>query len=175
MKRETRTTGHLRRRRLGTFALGLILTVVLGAVGSMDDNVSSVHAAPTVSIPPVISNVLAVPGQDFATITWDTDELADSTVLSGTSWAVLDQSVSDATLLISHTIALAGLLQDQTSYYRVISADASATTVRRIRMPPRSTATLTTSAMSATRVSPTRIRNVWLAPTPPTPTPAAGT
>ena len=116
MEREPRITTHVKRRRFGTFALGLILSVVLGAAGVMDDNVSSVHAAPADSRPPVISNVLAFPGQDSATITWDTDELADSLVQYGTSSAVLDQSVSDATLVTSHTITLAGLLQDQTYF-----------------------------------------------------------
>jgi len=126
MRYESKPSIGGRRRRLGTFVLGLILSVALGSAGVTDGIVSSVHAAPTDSLPPVIASVVAVPGLDSATITWETDELADSLVQYGTSPVLLDQTVSDATLVTSHAIALAALQLDQIYYYRVVSADASA-------------------------------------------------
>lgn len=77
---------------------------------------------------PVITNVVATPGPGgvTATITWDTDEPADSRVDYGTSPAALTSSVSSATLVTSHVVALSGLVPGTTYHFRVTSADVAA-------------------------------------------------
>ncbi len=76
--------------------------------------------------PPVISNIVATPTVDGtgATITWDTDEPADSLVVYGISPGSLPSSGSSAAMVFSHAIPLTGLTPDTTYYYRVSSKDA---------------------------------------------------
>ena len=78
--------------------------------------------------PPVISGVSAAPGLDgvSATVTWTTDEPADSRVDYGTSSGSLTSSATDAAFVSSHTLALSGLAPGTTYHYRVTSADVSA-------------------------------------------------
>ncbi|MCB9316491.1 MAG: DUF4082 domain-containing protein [Lewinellaceae bacterium] len=77
--------------------------------------------------PPVITNVQAVSAPDglSATITWDTDEDANSLVEYGTSPGMLDQSVSGAAFEMAHSLVLLGLTPGVTYYYRVSSTDVS--------------------------------------------------
>ena len=73
---------------------------------------------------PVISAVQAVSvGDTTATITWSTDEAADSVVRYGETTA-LGLSESDAGLVTSHSIVLSGLERSTTYYYEVESTDA---------------------------------------------------
>lgn len=83
-------------------------------------------AGPDVT-PPVISNVAAAPDGNGmeATVTWDTDEAANSLVEYGTSPATLNQTVSAGALVVSHSLMLTGLVPGMTYYYRVTSADIS--------------------------------------------------
>jgi hypothetical protein len=75
---------------------------------------------------PVISAVSAAPAPDgTATVTWATDEPADSRVEYGTSPTALDQTASDGAAVTAHSIGLTGLTPGTTSHYRVRSADAS--------------------------------------------------
>jgi hypothetical protein len=74
--------------------------------------------------PPVISNVLGVPSDTGATITWDTDEAATSRVDYGTTTAY-GGFVESATLVTSHTGALGGLMPGTEYHYKVTSADGS--------------------------------------------------
>lgn len=76
------------------------------------------------NIPPVVSNVLAVPAITSATITWNTDENADSQV----NFGLTDQygsTASDDTRVQQHSIVLPGLLPNTTYHYRVVSTDAA--------------------------------------------------
>ena len=78
------------------------------------------------TVPPVITNVAAAPGASTATITWNTDEPADSRVVYGTDPSALIFWASDGSPVTSHLIALGNLSPGTTYYYRVISADPSA-------------------------------------------------
>ncbi len=72
--------------------------------------------------PPVISAVSssALPGS--ASVSWTTDENADSTVSYGTTLA-LGSSVFDPTLETSHSVDLTGLAADTLYYYNVTSCN----------------------------------------------------
>ncbi len=80
--------------------------------------------------PPVISNVMAVPGGNgtSATITWDTDELATSLVEFGTDPENLTQSVSDGAFVLAHSLEITGLNPLTTYYFQVTSVDAATNT-----------------------------------------------
>ena len=76
--------------------------------------------------PPVISAVTANAGSGGnATITWVTDEPANSRVDYGTSSNSLALSASSASLVTSHSLSLTGLAPATTYYFRVTSADAA--------------------------------------------------
>jgi len=98
---------------------------------------------------PAISNIAEDLEPDGATITWDTDEPADSRVDFGTSPGALDSSEGGAALGTSHSVALGGLEPSTTYYYRVTSADAgsNSTTEPAGAQPPR---TFTTPVASLT-------------------------
>ena len=76
--------------------------------------------------PPAISAVTGVPHIDgTATITWTTNEQANSRVDYGPNPAALSLNASDAVLSLSHSMTLGGLTPGTTYYYRVTSADVS--------------------------------------------------
>ena len=77
--------------------------------------------------PPVITNIIATSSTDgtSATITWTTNENANSRVDYGTSSGALAQNVSNATLVTTHSLQLTGLTPGTTYYYRVTSVDAA--------------------------------------------------
>ena len=77
--------------------------------------------------PPVISAVVATPDGSglSATVTWTTDEPANSLVEYGTSPGSLTSSESDGAFVVSHNIVLTGLTIGTTYYYRVTSEDFS--------------------------------------------------
>jgi VCBS repeat-containing protein len=82
--------------------------------------------APPDTTPPVISALAATPNADgTATITWTTDEPADSLVQYGTAPDALNLSEVAAALVTSHNLMLTGLTLNTTYYYRVTSADAA--------------------------------------------------
>ena len=91
-----------------------LLDLSIGCAASEDTN------------PPVIMNVAVSPAAagTSATISWDTDELADSRVDYGTEPGDLTQSVSDASLTTAHSLELTDLMPDTDYYFRVTSADA---------------------------------------------------
>ncbi len=75
---------------------------------------------------PAISAVASsVSGSSSATITWDTNEAADSKVDYGTNPDTLTASQSGSTLVTSHSVQLTGLKPTATYYYRVSSQDAA--------------------------------------------------
>ncbi len=75
--------------------------------------------------PPVITNLAATvdPGGTAATITWDTDEPADSRVDYGTSPTLLDQNVTNGAFVTAHSLVLGSLMPNTTYYYRATSKD----------------------------------------------------
>ena len=78
--------------------------------------------------PPTISNVQVIDiTETSATITWTTDEPADSTVEYGTTTSY-GSTEYDPTLVTSHSITLTGLSPGTTYHFRVKSTDAAGNT-----------------------------------------------
>jgi len=77
----------------------------------------------TDSTPPVITAVAAAAGSSSATITWTTDEAANSTVAYDTNDTTLSNNVTSAVNETSHSIPLAGLSASTLYYYNVTSCD----------------------------------------------------
>ncbi|MBI5183041.1 MAG: fibronectin type III domain-containing protein [Nitrospinae bacterium] len=76
--------------------------------------------------PPVISDVAVLDITDTtAIVTWDTDEPSDSVVEFGITSGEYTDSISDTTLVTSHSIELTDLTPDTTYYFIVKSADSS--------------------------------------------------
>ena len=74
--------------------------------------------------PPAISDVaVEISSSSAVTITWTTDEFADSEVLYGEETGQHTGTVSDDTLVKEHEIGLIGLSSETTYYYRVCSTD----------------------------------------------------
>ncbi|MFA5133315.1 MAG: carboxypeptidase regulatory-like domain-containing protein [Patescibacteria group bacterium] len=81
---------------------------------------------PPDTTPPAISNVQAINiTQIGATITWDTNEAADSFVEYGLSDAYGLDSASSTALEISHSLNIVGLAADTLYHFRVRSKDGS--------------------------------------------------
>ncbi len=78
----------------------------------------------TVGVDPVISNInVSSVATDSATISWDTNEDADSLVYYGTTQIVSD-SISNGSLSTSHKITLEGLSPNTKYYFKVSSTDS---------------------------------------------------
>ncbi|MDQ2913089.1 MAG: Ig-like domain-containing protein, partial [Chloroflexota bacterium] len=93
---------------------------------------------------PTITGVLAVPDSNgSATITWTTNEAADSRVDYGTSAAQLTSNVANSGLVTAHSIQLTGLAANTTYHFRVTSADAAANSATSPG-PPAAAATFST-------------------------------
>jgi len=75
--------------------------------------------------PPVISVVSATPTTSGATVTWTTDEAADSQVEYGLTTGYGAQTTLDASLVTSHSVAVSGLAASTLYHYRVKSRDAA--------------------------------------------------
>jgi hypothetical protein len=85
----------------------------------------SFTASTTDSTPPIITEVAAINVTDTAaTITWTTDEASNSVVRYGTT-TDLGSEASDAAMVISHSITLAGLTPGTAYYYEAQSTDAT--------------------------------------------------
>jgi hypothetical protein len=81
----------------------------------------------TSAVPPVISAVSAAPGaagSASASITWNTDQAADSRVEYGLT-AGYGSTASDATLVLSHRVSLSALTAGAVYHYRVRSRNAA--------------------------------------------------
>jgi hypothetical protein len=78
------------------------------------------------STEPVISSIsFGTPGQTSATITWTTDEAADSQVAYGTTSAYGATTTLDSTLVTSHSVGLSDLSAGTTYHFQIITTDAS--------------------------------------------------
>jgi len=81
--------------------------------------------------PPVISNVTVDPSGDSATITWDTNEPANSKITFADetlATASTTEMVSMTELVTSHSLDLTGLATSTTYYFTVESVDESGNT-----------------------------------------------
>lgn len=110
-----------------TVADGLYTLRLIVLDRALNTSVATIPVNVDSSSPPVITAVAAsgVSG-DGATITWDTDEPADSQVEYGASSGVYtDASALDPALVTGHNQTIAGLPPSTTYYYRVRSADAA--------------------------------------------------
>jgi subtilase family serine protease len=92
---------------------------------------ATVTAAASIDItPPAVSAVTAGSLSDIAgTITWTTDEKADSTVNYGETTS-MGAYLSDYTLTAQHSLNLSGLKEAKTYYYEVYSTDEAGNLAR---------------------------------------------
>jgi len=97
--------------------------------------------------PPVISAIAAAPSSDRATITWTTNEPANSRVDYGTT-AALGQNASDAALVTSHSITILGLTPGTSYQYRLTSVDASGNSAQSPAAPVLTFTTSTSTSVS---------------------------
>jgi hypothetical protein len=83
-------------------------------------------AAQSDTTPPVISNVRVTNiTATSATITWTTNEPADSQVKYGTTSSVTQTTPRDATVVTSHSVTVTGLTPNTSYFYRPVSRDAA--------------------------------------------------
>jgi len=93
----------------------------------VDNNDGFYYTFTTMMLAPTISGVSASNITDTtATITWTTDQQADSTVNYGNSTA-LGSTVSNGNLTTSHVVDLTGLTPSTQYYYEVISTNSEET------------------------------------------------
>ena len=74
---------------------------------------------------PTISNIFAAVGTSTATISWTTNENADTLIAYGTSTAYSASTAVNSTLVVSHSQALSNLTPSTIYHYQVKSKDAS--------------------------------------------------
>jgi Big-like domain-containing protein/putative peptidoglycan binding protein len=97
---------------------------VVSTDGSNNTSTSTDQTFTTVT-EPVISNISSgTPGVSTSTITWTTDESANSEVVYGTTMSYGSAS-SSASLATSHSIGLTGLSAGTTYHFAVVSTDGS--------------------------------------------------
>jgi hypothetical protein len=107
-------------------------------------DISFAYSSTADTTPPVITALAATAHNDgTATVSWTTDEPADSQVAYGTSSGSLLSGSGSSSLVTNHSVTLTGLSPTTTYYYRVSSTDASANaaTLPLIADPPASFAT----------------------------------
>jgi len=73
---------------------------------------------------PVVSSILVTAAVNTASVSWTTNELADSKLEYGTSNA-LGTETADTTMTLRHSMTIMGLTAGTTYYYRVTSEDPS--------------------------------------------------
>jgi hypothetical protein len=101
------------------------------ALSPILEDVSITCNEPADVTPPVISNIVVSPAPDglSATITWDTNEPATSSVDYGTAANNLNLSVSAGAFVQAHSLTLTGLVPGTVYYYRVTSVDGGSNSV----------------------------------------------
>ncbi len=81
---------------------------------------------------PIISNEQVTTTSSSATISWNTNEAADSNVSYGTSDAYENGIISDGSSVVSHSVTLSGLAEATTYHYQLESTDSSGNTATSI-------------------------------------------
>jgi len=93
-----------------------------GGGGGSSNSVTSIPD----TTPPVVTSISSgTPGQTSTTITWTTDENANSQVNYGTTSAYGATTTLNSALASSHSVVVSGLTATTTYHYRVRSSDAS--------------------------------------------------
>jgi chitodextrinase len=100
-----------------------------GSGGSASDSatvsVTPVAVPPTQGQAPVISNVaISQLNSSSATITWNTDNLADSQVKYGTDTSFTQASTINVTPTTAHSVKISKLRAGTTYYYKVVSKNS---------------------------------------------------
>ncbi len=115
--------GAIRFDNAGTFQVTFTVT---DASSLADPTPATVSVTVNAAQAPVITNIQApTVAATTATITWTTDKSSDSQVLyRRVGDAAFQQTAIDATLVTSHSVALAGLAPDTDYQYSVRSADS---------------------------------------------------
>jgi hypothetical protein len=89
------------------------------------------YASDTTTLDRAVPVIFGISSSDVtgtsATITWTTDEASDSVVNYGTT-TELGTIVSDATMVMNHSVTLTGLTPETTYYYEVWSTDSAGNT-----------------------------------------------
>ncbi len=89
----------------------------------------TVNNTPPDTTPPVISAISSgTPTQSATTITWTTNESADSRILYGTTSSYGSATTLNASLVTTHTAAVTGLLSGTLYHYQIVSKDAAGNT-----------------------------------------------
>lgn len=76
-------------------------------------------------LPPIIRDIVVVPGANSAVVMWLTDEPATSLIEYGTTSQYGSSTPVDSALVKSHQVTITGLNNSTTYYFRVKSADGS--------------------------------------------------
>ena len=72
--------------------------------------------------PPFITNLVVIPGETNATVTWTTISNATSRVIYGLTTNLNRATSFDPTLVTNHSVTVTGLLQLTTYYFRAVSS-----------------------------------------------------
>jgi len=100
-----------------------VLRAYDGTYESANSNEAS--SVPLDDAAPVISGVASVAAGTQATITWETDEAADSQIEYGTTTAYGSSTPEDLALVTSHSVTVTGLSADTVYHFRIKSRDAA--------------------------------------------------
>ena len=106
----------------GTYNLYTSVTDAFGNTSTTTARSFTVFTPDTTA--PVISNIASSTTDTTATVTWDTNENASSSVRYGTSPGVYT-GISSSTADLSHSATLTGLSRDTTYYFSVLARDPS--------------------------------------------------
>jgi hypothetical protein len=93
---------------------------------------------------PQLSGISVMPSNDSATVTWNTDEPANSQIEYGTTSSYTASTTLDTNQVMDHSEIISGLMPDTTYHYAVISTDGSG------NMDASQDALFTTTAASST-------------------------
>jgi hypothetical protein len=80
---------------------------------------------PPVIPPPFITNVVVLPGESVATITWTTLSNATSQILYGTNGALGSATSVDSNLVSTHAIELTGLRPRREYFFQIVSTSGT--------------------------------------------------
>lgn len=105
--------------------LGLVATVLVTACGSGSSGDPTPPPPPRDTTAPALSAMAATPGMQDVSVTWTTDEPADSQVEYGASTAYGSSTALASALVTSHTVSVTGLAPATVYHYRVKSHDAA--------------------------------------------------
>lgn len=90
----------------------------------VDAALTGIHisAAPVIT-PPMLSSIVASAASNVATVSWTTDEIADTQVEYGTTPSYVASTTYDGAYVTTHTATLSPLSACTTYHYAVISTD----------------------------------------------------